>query len=133
MVSDELAVDHIGQPALQAAQRFFAGLAFGPFAFVVGAALAFRVADLGHGHDVHGVVDAAVARAGEAVTDLVARGHVDRGGAVVGGEVVLGREAAHVSHLGQYPAGHEGADAVEVDQACLGGLDHGSDAVPGRL
>jgi hypothetical protein len=62
----------IGKPALQATQRFFAGLAFGPFAFVIGPALAFGIADLGHGHDVQGMVDPSVARAGKPVADLVA-------------------------------------------------------------
>jgi hypothetical protein len=67
-----LAIDHVGQPALQTAQGFLACLTFGPFALVIGATFAFGVADLDHGHDVHGVVDPTVARAGEAVTDLFA-------------------------------------------------------------
>jgi hypothetical protein len=132
MVGHQLAVDDIRQSTLQAAQRLFGGLALGPFAFVVGAAFAFGVADLGHRHDVQGVVDPAVARARQAVAYLVAGRDVQRGGAVIGGEVVLGREAAHVPHLGQHPAGDERPHAVQVDQARLGGLDHGGDAVPGR-
>ncbi len=72
MVGYQLAIDDIGQPALQAPQCFFAGLALGPLAFAVGPALALRGADLGHGHDVQGVVDWAVARAGQPVADLFA-------------------------------------------------------------
>jgi hypothetical protein len=72
MVGHQLAIYHVGQPALQTAQCFLARLAFGPFALVIGATIALRVADLDHGHDVQGVVDPAVARAGQAVTDLFA-------------------------------------------------------------
>ena len=72
MVGYQLAIYHVGQPALQAAQCFLACLAFGAFALVIGATLALRVADLDHGHDVNGVVEPAVARAGQAVSDLFA-------------------------------------------------------------
>lgn len=46
-----------------------------------------------------------VACSGEPLPDLVAGGHVDRGGAVVAGEGVLGREPANAAGLGEDPPG----------------------------
>ena len=105
MVRHQLAVDDVRKPTLQAAHGFLAGLALAPFALVVGPALAARVAQLGDRHQVDGVVEPAVARAVEAVADLLPRADVDRRRAVVGGEVVLVGEPGDIAYLGQHPPG----------------------------
>jgi hypothetical protein len=46
-VSEELAIDDIGDAPLEATQRFLVGLGLGELAFVVGAAGTAAVADLG--------------------------------------------------------------------------------------
>src|SRR5215831_10260214 len=84
----EAGVDGVADLPLQAAQGLFAGLAFGQFLVVVGAARAVPVADLGDRGHVDGVVDPAVAAPGQPVDLPLARGNLDRGGAVPGGEVV---------------------------------------------
>ena len=60
-VGDEVTPDDVAEPALQRADRFAWGLAFGELAFVVAAAGAVRVADLGDRGDVQGVVEPPVA------------------------------------------------------------------------
>src|SRR5215471_8242730 len=78
--------DGIADLPLQAAQGFFAGLAFGQFLLVVGVAGAVPVADLGDGGHVDGVVEPSVAAPGQPPDLAAAGGHLDRGGAVIGGE-----------------------------------------------
>jgi hypothetical protein len=92
-----LAEDEVGEPSFEAAQRFFAGLAGGEFAFVGVTAGAGRVAKLGHCGQVQGVVDAAAPCPGEAAALLFARGAVDGRGAVVAGEVVFVGEACRIA------------------------------------
>ena len=101
---------------LEAAERFLGGLALGALALVVAAAVGPGVADLGDGHHVQRVVDPAVPGAGQAVADLVAGGRVDRGGAVVAGELVLGGEPCHVAGFGQDPARDHRADTEQAGQ-----------------
>jgi transposase InsO family protein len=86
----ELAVDHVGQAAFQAAQRFVVALPSLAFAQVVGAALG-EAACLGDRHDVQRVVERAVAGSGQPVSSGVSGGDVDRCGAAVGGEVGIHR------------------------------------------
>jgi hypothetical protein len=117
----------IGQASFQAAQRFFRGLALETFAFVVAAAGAVGLPDLGDGHHVQRMVDTSVAGSGESVADLVAGGRVDRGGSVVGREVVLGRESVDGRDFGEDAAGDDGADAVEVGQVGAGAVDEFAD------
>ena len=66
---------------------------------VVGAAVAVAVADLGDRGHVDGVVEAPVPAPGQPVDLAVAGGHLDRCGAVIGGEVVPAREAGHVADV----------------------------------
>src|SRR5262249_28233203 len=72
----------------QAAQGFLAGLALGWLLREVGAAVAVPVADLGDRGHVDGVVEPSVAAPVQPPDLAAAAGHLDRGGAVVGGEVV---------------------------------------------
>src|SRR5207247_10915688 len=88
---------------------------------------AATVADLGDGHHVQGVVDPPVPGPGQAVADLVAGGDVDRGGAVIAGEGVLGGEPCHVADLGENPPGDHRPDAVEGGQGGAGRGDQGGD------
>jgi len=82
---------------------------------------------LGDGHHVKGVVESAVPCPRQTVADLVARRRVDRGGPVVGGEVVLGREPSNPVHFSQDSPGDHRPDSVEVDQASSGDLHQSGD------
>jgi hypothetical protein len=108
------------ESAFEAAHSFVGRLAGGDFPVVVGTSLC-GVAQLDHGHHVKNPVDLAVPAPGQAVTDVVAGGGVNRGGAGPGREVALGREPGNVTDLDQQPGGAGGADAVQAEQcgACL--------------
>jgi hypothetical protein len=108
------------ESAFEAAHGFVGRLAGGDFPVVVGTSLC-GVAQLDHGHHVKNPVDLAVPAPGQAVTDVVAGGGVNRGGAGPGREVALGREPGNVTDLDQQPGGAGGADAVQAEQcgACL--------------
>jgi hypothetical protein len=122
-----LVENDIGQASLQAAQSFFRGLALESFPFVVAAPRTIRLANLGHGHHVQGVVQASVAGSREAVSDLLAGGGVDGRGAVVGREVVSAGEAVDVVYLGQDPSGDDGPNTVELGEAGAAGIDEAAD------
>ncbi|HEY2305091.1 MAG TPA: hypothetical protein VGI05_04345 [Streptosporangiaceae bacterium] len=126
-VGEQLTVDQVGQPPLEAPQRFFRGLALAAFLLVIQAARGGWVADLGDCHHVQCVVDPPVPGAGQAVADLVSGGDIDRRGAVVAGEGVLGGEPGHVTHFGQDPPGDHLADAEQAGQAGTGRGDQGGD------
>ena len=115
-VRDELVIDQVGQPPLEAPQRFLGGLALGPLPLVVEAAGRARVADLGDRHHVQGVVDPPVPGPGQPVADLLAGGGVDRGGAVIAGKSVLGGEPGHVTNLSQNPPSDHRADTEQISQ-----------------
>jgi hypothetical protein len=95
--------------------------------FVVGPSRGARVADLGDGHDVEGVVEPTVSRPGEPVTLLLPGGYVDRRGPVVGGEVVLGLEAVDVADLGEDAPGDDRPDPVKVGQCGSAVVDQVAD------
>src|SRR5829696_5210811 len=59
----------------------------------------------------------------------LAGGHLDRGDAAVGGEVVPGREPAHVPDLAEDERGGCGPDALDVSQGRLGGGDRGLESL----
>jgi hypothetical protein len=75
-VSGELAIDDVGQAALEAAQGLHGSLAGGELAPVVGAAFGV-VADLHDGLDVQDAIDPPVPRSGQPVAHLLAGGGVD--------------------------------------------------------
>ena len=81
-----LAVDGVADLAFQGAERFFAGLAFGEFASVVGTPVGV-VRDLGDGCDVERAVELPVAARVEPVTVLERAGRLNRSRAVVAGVV----------------------------------------------
>src|SRR5215472_5171687 len=68
-VGAQAGVDGVADPALEAAQGFLGCLALGDLLVVILAAVAVRVAELGDGGHVDGVVEAAVAALGQPVDD----------------------------------------------------------------
>ena len=84
------------------------------FLLVVGAAVAVPVPDLGDRGHVDGVVDAAVAAQRQPVDLAVPGGHLDRGGAVIGGEVIAAGEPGHVADVADDGGGDDGADAEDL-------------------
>ena len=76
-----------------------------------------------------GVVHLPVPAPGQPLDVVVARGHVDGCGAVVGGEPVAGGEAAHVADVTEHGRGDDRADAVDVGDAGLGCGDDAGDPV----
>jgi hypothetical protein len=72
---------------------------------------------------VQRVIDAPISSSGKSVPHLVTGGGVDGCGAVVGGEVVLGREPVDGLDLGEDAAGDDWPDSVEVGEVGAGGLD----------
>jgi hypothetical protein len=65
------------------------------------------VADLGDRGHVDGVVEAAVPAPAQPEDLALSRRHLDRGGAVAGGEVVPAREPGHVADIADDDAGHD--------------------------
>jgi hypothetical protein len=122
-----LAVDDIGESSLQAAQGFLGCLALEALALVVGTSGAVRVADLGDGCHVDGVVESAVPAAREPVTHLIARGRFDRGRAVVGGEVVGVGEALDIADFCDDPPGDDGPHTEDLGELRPRRLDEGGD------
>jgi len=127
----ELAVDGVADLALAGAEGFLAGLAFGSFLVVVGAAVAVPVADLGDRGHVDGVVHPAVAAPGEPEDGPPAGRGLDRCGAVVGGEVVAVGEPGDVGDVADDGGGDHRADAEELGQGGARGPDRGGDLSAG--
>jgi hypothetical protein len=67
-----------------------------------------RESQLGDGGHVDGVVEGAVAAAGEPPYLASAGGHLDRGGAVEGREAIAGREAGDVTGGADNGGGDDG-------------------------
>lgn len=111
----ELPPDRVGDPSLQGAEGFFAGLALGLAAQVVGAPGSV-VADLGDGDHVDRVVQLAVASRVEPVTLTVRAGGFDRCGAVVPGELSTRPEPADVVDVAEHDRRDDRADSVEFGQ-----------------
>jgi hypothetical protein len=78
-------IDGVADPPLEGPERLFVGLAFSDLLVVVGAAVAVPLADLSDRGHVDRVVQAPIAAPGQPVDLPVAGGHLNRGGAVVGG------------------------------------------------
>jgi hypothetical protein len=68
---------------------------------------------------------------GQPVDPPVAGGHLDRGGAVVGGELVPGREPADVADEAEHRRGDDRSDAVEVGQGGFRRRDQPGQPPPG--
>src|SRR5262252_5496389 len=93
-------------------------LALGRLLVVVGPAVAALGPDLADRGHVDGVIDPPVAAQRQPV-DLLAvpGGHLDRGGAVPGGEVVPVREPEYLAHVADHGAGDDRADTEDAGQA----------------
>jgi hypothetical protein len=88
------------------------------FVFVVGAALAVEVADLGDRDHVDGVVEDAVPASREPVHGPAALAQRDRCRPVVGGVLTDGREPAHVAVEGSTIAATTGATPYSSSASC---------------
>src|SRR5664279_5846319 len=98
-VGEELAVEGVGDPALETTQRFELGLAGGLLAPVVGPAVGVE-ADLADRGDVDHVVHPSVPGSGEPVAVLLAGGGVQGCGAGPGGEPVAVGASGAVADVG---------------------------------
>src|SRR5947207_4663614 len=116
-------VDGVADAALEAAERFFAGLALGQLAVEVGAAFAVLVADLGDRGHVDGVIDAPVPAPRQPAGPAVPRRHLDGRGAVVSGEPVAAGEPGHLAGGADHGGGDDRADAEDFGQAGARFLD----------
>jgi hypothetical protein len=102
-----LSVDHIGESPFQAAHGFHRNLARGELAPEVCAAFGV-MAQLDDGHDMQHPIDAPVPGPGQAMALLVARGGVQRRGAVPRREVVAAGEPSDVADVAEQPAATDG-------------------------
>src|SRR4029079_16499802 len=123
-VGDELAIDRVGDPSLEAAHRFGSGLARGELASEVAAARGVEP-DLVGGCDVEQVVDLAVPGPGEPVSDLLAGGGVERGGAGPGREPVAVGKPGDVADVDKDSGSNDRTDPGQVHQCRAAGDDHG--------
>src|SRR3954451_11995351 len=94
LISGEMAVDGVAEPAFQRPSSLGRGLRLGEFPLVELPARALG-ADLADRDEVQGAVELTVAGSGEPVAAVFAAGGLDRCGAAVAGVVVAGREPVH--------------------------------------
>jgi hypothetical protein len=123
--------DGVADPPLEGPERFLVRLSLGQLLVVIRAAVAVAVPDLADRGHVDRVVDAPVATQRQPVDFPVPGGHLDRGGAVIGGEVIAAGEAGHVGHVTDDGAGDHGADAEDLREGGAGGLDRGGQLLAG--
>jgi len=131
-IRDQLAIDRVRDPALEAADRFHGLLACGSFASVVDPSLGVE-AELGDRGDVDHVVDPPVPSSGESVAVLFTGGGIKGGGAGPGREPVPVGEACDVADVGEDPGRHDRSDAVKVHQSGVASQDHGLEFRGGLL
>ena len=122
-VGPHLPVEGVADLAFERAQRLFGDLALGYLLVVVRAALGVPVADLGDRGHVDGVVQPPVPAQRQPVDDAAARGHFDRGGAVIGGEPVRAGEAGDVADIADHRGGHGGPDPEDLSRRGAAGPD----------
>ena len=127
----EAGEDSVADPPLEGPERFLVRLSLGQLLLVIGAAVAVPVPDPGDRGHVDRVVDAPVAAQRQPAGLPVPGGHLDRGGAVIGGEVIAAGEAGHVDHVTDDGAGDHGADAEDLGEGGAGGLDRGGQLLAG--
>ena len=77
-----------------------------------------------------GVVQAPVPAQRQAVDDAVAGGHLDRRGAVIGGETVPAGEPGHVTDVSDHGGGDDRADPEDPGQGRAGGPDRHRQLLP---
>ncbi len=88
--------------------------------------------DLGDGHDVQARVELAVSGPGEPVAHDITGGHLDRGGAGVGGERRRRAEPGDVPDPGEDLPGGQIPDTEQLGQGAVGGCHGGADLGGGR-
>ena len=112
-------MDGSGELSFEAADGFASCLAFGLFAFQVGAC-GWVDAALGDGDAVEGAVELAVAAAVEAVALVFARAGVEWCNAGVAGELSVGGEAVDRADLAEQLRRAQGSTAGQLEQANAG-------------
>ena len=122
-VGDQLSVDGIRYPPLEAAHRLHRLLAVSALASVVGASVGVQ-AELGDRGDVDHVVHPSVSGTGEAVTVLLTGGGIKGRGAGPGGEPIPIGEPSHVADVREDPGRHHGPDAMDLHQTRVTGQHH---------
>ncbi len=127
----EAGEDGVADLPLQRSQGLFGGLALGQLLVVAGAALAVPVADLGDRGHVDGVAVPAVPAPAQPVDNALPGGHLDRRGAVAGGEVVPAGKTGHVADVTDDRSGYYRANPGQAGQASPGRLDRGGQLFPG--
>ena len=85
------------------------------------------MADLGDGGHVDGMVEAPVAAPRQAEHLASPGGHLDRGGAVIGSEVITAGEATDVADVTDDDGGDDRTDPEHVGDGRLRRLDHRGD------
>src|SRR5918994_7290318 len=112
LISDEVAVDGVAQPAFERPTCLRRGLGLAEFALIV---LPPRTAgaDLTNRDQMQGAVELTVPGPGKPVSALLAAGDLDRRGAAVYGEVVAGRGPPHRAGVPEGLRRQDGADAVD--------------------
>src|SRR5215212_6402918 len=125
LVGDEVAVHDVGQLPLEASESLRRRLVLAELAAVIGTPGGV-VADLAQGSDVQGAVELAVTQAAKAVTLEVPAGHLDGGGAVVGGEVAGRGEAGDITDVADDQGGDDWTDSADLGQGRGARLDRGA-------
>jgi len=113
LVGEQLAIDGIGDPALETPHCLEGLLALGPLTSVGSPTLGIET-DLGDRGNVDHVVDPPVPRSGEPVPVLLTRRGVQGCGAGPGREPVAVGEPGHVTDIGQDPGRHHRPDTAKI-------------------
>ena len=116
VVGAQLCVDDAGDSPLQCSEGFFFRLAFSKFAVVERAAGRVPVAHLGHGRDVHRVVELPVLAQRESVHAAPAGSDLDRCGAAIGGVVVAAGEPVDSAGMSDDHRGDDRSDTEDVGE-----------------
>ena len=115
-IEEELAVDSVGDLALERAERFLLGLSLGNLALEVDASISPGITDLGDGGHVERMVELSVPAPRQPVRDAAARGPFDRGRAVVRGKGIAVGEASDVAGVADELCGDDRAHPIDVGQ-----------------
>jgi hypothetical protein len=128
----ELSPDRVGDSSLQGAECFFADLAFGLAAEVVGTSGCI-VGDLSDGDHVDCVVQLAVTARVQPLSFTIRAGCFDRCGSVVAGELGADPKPGDVVNVAEHDRGDDRTDVVQLAQRRARGDDGVTAAISDRL
>jgi hypothetical protein len=115
-VVEQLAINNIGEPSLEAAERFFLGVAFGPLAEIIRAAGGVP-ARLAGRHDMQRIVELPITSPREPMADDIAARGFNRRHSTVGREVRRTGEAVNVPDPAQNFGGEDRSDAEQLGES----------------